>query len=92
MRSATVARRVVVTGRVQGVFFRDRTRREANRLGVAGWVRNCPDGTVEARVEGPPDAVAELVAWCRSGPRHASVHEVHVNDVEFEGLDGFTIR
>ena len=50
---------------MQGVFFRDSTRREAVRLGVAGWVRNCPDGTVEAHVEGAPDAVAALVRWAR---------------------------
>jgi acylphosphatase len=90
--TAVVARRVVVTGHVQGVFFRDRTRREAHRCGVAGWVRNCPDGTVEAHFEGPPDAVAELVRWCRSGPRHATVHDVRVSDVEPEGVDGFRIR
>jgi acylphosphatase len=92
MTAPVVARRVVVTGRVQGVFFRDRTRREASRLGVVGWVRNCADGTVEALFEGPPAAVADLVRWCRSGPRHAMVHDLHVTEAEPEGLEGFRIR
>lgn len=92
MTPATVARRVVVSGHVQGVFFRDRTRREAHRLGVAGWVRNCRDGTVEAWLEGPPDAVAQLVRWCREGPRHATVHDVRVQDAEPEGHARFSIR
>ena len=90
--SATVARVVVVSGHVQGVFFRDRMRREAARLDVAGWVRNCPDGTVEAHLEGAPDAVAQLVLWCRSGPRHATVDDLRVTAVEPQGLDRFTIR
>ena len=90
--TATVARRVVVSGHVQGVFFRDRTRREAHRRGVAGWVRNCSDGTVEAHFEGDAAAVQELVRWCRQGPRHATVHDVRVADAEPAGLDRFTIR
>ncbi len=88
----TIARDVVVSGRVQGVFFRDSTRREAARLGVAGWVRNCPDGTVQAHVEGSPEAVAELVRWCREGPSHADVDDVRVSEVEPEGRRGFEIR
>lgn len=90
--TATIARRVVISGHVQGVFFRDRTRREAHRRGVAGWVRNCPDGTVEAWLEGPPEAVDELVAWCRQGPRHATVYDVRVEDAEPGGLGRFSIR
>ena len=90
--TATVARRVVVSGHVQGVFFRDQTRREAYRRGVAGWVRNCADGTVEAYFEGDGAAVEELVRWCRQGPRYATVHEVRVEDAEPAGLDRFTIR
>jgi len=89
---ATVARRVVVSGHVQGVFFRDQTRREASRRGVAGWVRNCVDGTVEAHFEGDGAAVEELVRWCRQGPRYATVHDVRVEDAEPAGLDRFTIR
>jgi acylphosphatase len=87
-----VARKVVATGHVQGVFFRDRTRREAARLGVTGWVRNCRDGTVEAHLEGAADAVAELVRWCREGPRHATVYELRVGEVAPEGFGRFEIR
>lgn len=90
--SDVIAREIVVSGQVQGVFFRDSTRREAARLGVTGWVRNCPDGTVQAHVEGPPDAVAALVSWCREGPSHASVHDVRVGDAEPAGCTGFEIR
>jgi acylphosphatase len=90
--TGTVARRVVVSGHVQGVFFRDRTRRQAHSRGVAGWVRNCSDGTVEAHFEGDATAVEELVRWCREGPRHATVHDVRVTDAEPAGLDRFTIR
>lgn len=90
--SEVVAREVIVSGRVQGVFFRDSTRREAIRLGVNGWVRNCPDGTVRAHVEGPAAAVGALVRWCREGPRHADVDELRVSDVEPAGRTGFEIR
>jgi acylphosphatase len=89
---ATVACRVVVRGFVQGVFFRDTARREARRHGVSGWVRNCPDGTVEAWFEGPPDAVAALVRWSGEGPRGAEVTSVDVADVAPSGLSGFTVR
>jgi acylphosphatase len=67
-----------VSGRVQGVFFRDSAREEAHRLRLAGWVRNLPDGRVEALFEGPPEAVDRMVEWCREGPRHAEVEEVEV--------------
>lgn len=87
-----VARRVVASGHVQGVFFRDRTRREASRRGVTGWVRNRPDGTVEAHLEGAPGAVDELVRWCREGPRHATVYELRVSEAEPEGHSRFEIR
>lgn len=90
--SATVARRFVACGRVQGVFFRDSTRREANRLGVTGWVRNRPDGTVEAHVEGAPEAVEALVRWAREGPRHADVDDVRVSEAEPAGCTRFEVR
>jgi acylphosphatase len=90
--SETIARRIVVRGRVQGVFFRDSTRREANRLGVAGWVRNRPDGAVEAHAEGSPEAVAALVTWAREGPRHADVDELRVTAAEPAGCTRFEIR
>jgi acylphosphatase len=88
----TIARNVVVCGDVQGVFFRDSMRREAGRLGVSGWVRNRPDGTVEAHLEGSPDAVSELVLWSRSGPRHATVEDLVVTQAEPQGLAGFRVR
>ena len=88
----TVARRIVVRGRVQGVFFRDATRRAALSRGVAGWVRNRPDGTVQAHLEGSDDDVDTMVRWCREGPRHADVDAVGVEEVEPEGLAGFAIR
>ena len=88
----TIARNVVVRGDVQGVFFRDCMRREARRLGVSGWVRNRPDGDVEAHLEGTPDAVARLVLWSRSGPRHATVDDLVVTEAEPAGLEGFRIR
>lgn len=84
--------RVVVSGRVQGVWFRDSTRREAERVGAAGWVRNLPDGRVEAVFEGDPTAVASLVAWARSGPEHALVTNLEERAETPEGLLGFEIR
>jgi acylphosphatase len=92
MTPGPTARNVVVSGRVQGVFFRDSARREARRLGVTGWVTNRPDGRVEAHLEGDAGAVAQLVQWCRSGPRHADVDEIEVSEVEPEGLDRFDVR
>ena len=86
-----VRRRVVVTGRVQGVFFRDSTAQEARRHGVAGWVANRSDGSVEAVFEGDPDAVAALVAWTRHGPEHARVDESAVTEEEPEGERGFRV-
>ena len=82
---------VVVTGRVQGVVFRARTAEEADRHGVAGWVRNEPDGTVAAYFEGPADAVDAVVAWCRTGPPRASVEDVRTRVVEPEGTTGFRV-
>ena len=73
-------RRVVAHGQVQGVFFRDSTRREAERRGVSGWARNTDEGTVEAVFEGAPDAVEALVEFVRGGPGHASVSHVDVHD------------
>jgi acylphosphatase len=85
-------KRVVVHGRVQGVFFRDSTRQRAEAAGVAGWVTNRPDGTVEAVFEGEDDAVEALVAFMRDGPRGAEVERVDVTDEEPEGLTGFDVR
>lgn len=90
--SEVVRRRVVVHGYVQGVFFRDTTRREASRRGVAGWVTNRSDGAVEAVFEGSPDAVAAMVEFCERGPRGADVDRVETTDEEPEGLSGFEVR
>jgi acylphosphatase len=90
--TALIARHVVASGRVQGVFFRDCARREAGLLGVMGWVRNRSDGSVEAHLEGPPDAVAQLVLWWRRGPPHATVDELLVTEAEPAGFDRFTVR
>ena len=84
--------RVRVRGRVQGVFFRETTRKEASGRAVAGWVRNRSDGTVEAVFEGPADAVEAMVELCRSGPGHADVSELEIFEEEPEGLDGFDVR
>ncbi len=90
--SDAVRKRVVVSGRVQGVFFRDSTRRKASSRGVAGWVTNRPDGAVEAVFEGDAEAVDSLVRFTREGPRGADVDDVQVSDEQPEGLSGFEIR
>jgi acylphosphatase len=87
-----IRRRVVVHGFVQGVFFRDSTRRLAQRHEVAGWVANRPDGAVEAVFEGEATAVERLVAFSREGPRGAQVESVEVLEEEPEGLRGFGVR
>ena len=87
-----IRRRVVVSGHVQGVFFRETARRRALTLGVAGWIRNTPDGSVEAAFEGDAEAVERLVEFCREGPRGARVDWVDVIAEEPEGLSGFDVR
>ena len=77
-----MALRLVIHGRVQGVFFRDSMRMEAQRLGVAGWVRNRSDGTVEAAVHGEPEAVKAVVNWAHRGPQHARVERVDIETGE----------
>jgi acylphosphatase len=86
-----ICRRAVVYGIVQGVFFRDSCRREAQRAGVSGWVRNRPDGTVEALFEGPDDAVRQMLDWVRQGPPYARVEHVDVTDERPSGHAGFAI-
>ena len=88
----TIARRVVVHGRVQGVFFRETARRRARRAGVAGWVRNNDDGSVEAWFEGDPDDVDVMVHFAGIGPSGAYVDNVEVDEVEPEDLRGFEVR
>ncbi|WP_328929566.1 acylphosphatase [Streptomyces sp. NBC_00190] len=89
-----VRKRVIVSGIVQGVFFRDTCRREALAHGVSGWVRNLPDGDVEAWFEGGEDAVAAMVRWARTGPAAAEVRAVEVREVTGtpEELFGFEVR
>ena len=88
----TVCVRVVVHGRVQGVAFRVSTRQQARRLGVRGWVRNRPDGSVEASFEGPPQAVHAAVEWCQRGPAWARVERLETTREPTTGLEGFAIR
>lgn len=84
--------RLIIEGRVQGVWFRDSTRREAGRLGVCGWVRNRPDGSVEVLAEGREEGVRKLVAWCHRGPSGAAVTQVHESDEPWQGeFDSFDI-
>jgi len=88
-----IARHLIITGRVQGVFFRLETQRAAERLGVKGWVRNLPDGAVEALLEGDRQAVEALIDWCRQGPPRARVDAVQVETRAFEGrFKTFEIR
>ena len=84
--------RVRISGRVQGVSFRVWTGRQARELGLSGWVRNSPDGAVEAVFEGEPDAVSAMVEWCSQGPRGAHVDSVDEATEEPEGLPSFEIR
>jgi acylphosphatase len=82
---------VIVSGRVQGVFFRAETRNRASVLGLAGWVRNNPNGSVEAVFEGERDRVESIVDWCRRGPAHAQVDDVTVAWEDPRGESGFTV-
>lgn len=90
--SERVRYRVVVSGRVQGVWYRESTRREADTHAVDGWVRNNPDGTVEAALEGPRDSVDKVVTWMRTGPRLAKVAAVTLTVEPPDGEAGFTVR
>ena len=87
-----IARKVRIFGRVQGVFFRQWTINQARALGVAGWVRNAPDGTVEAHVEGDEDAVAKIIEGMRRGPSQARVEDLSAATIEPEGISGFSVR
>ncbi len=84
--------RVLVSGRVQGVSFRDATRSQAEQLGLSGWVRNTQDGQVEAVFEGDPDAVQQIIEWCKSGPSSADVEDVSVENEQPVNLSGFKVR
>jgi acylphosphatase len=84
--------RVVVSGRVQGVWFRDSCREEARALGVRGFVRNRADGAVEAEFEGPEAAVERMIAWCHTGPPRARVDVVNTERIATIGEPGFRVR
>ncbi|MGI8573498.1 MAG: acylphosphatase [Solirubrobacteraceae bacterium] len=90
--SEAVRKRVVVRGRVQGVFFRDSVRERARAHGVAGWACNRADGAVEVILEGAPEAVDRVVRFCETGPADARVEGTAVNEEEPEGVQGFEIR
>ncbi|MFQ6117721.1 MAG: acylphosphatase [Candidatus Bipolaricaulia bacterium] len=84
---------LLISGRVQGVFYRANTRDEARRLGLTGWVRNLPDGRVEAVVEGVEERIKELIDWCHQGPPGALVRGVEVGWEDYQGeFAGFEIR
>lgn len=86
------AKRYTITGRVQGVFFRAETQRKARELGVAGWVRNCADGSVEVHAEGSPQQLKALETWLRTGPADAEVADVRACDEELAGFGAFAIQ
>ena len=88
----TIARLVQVNGQVQGVFFRAWTREQARELGIVGWVRNCPDGRVEAHVEGAEVAVDQMIERMRSGPPAAKVEDLRTVHAKTCGFDRFEIR
>jgi len=84
--------RVVVSGEVQGVFFRKGCAEEARKRGLAGFVRNTPEGDVEAAFEGPDEDVDSMVAWCRHGTQWADVDSVQVEEEQPKGDTGFSIE
>lgn len=86
-----IRRHLCITGRVQGVFFRDSCRQEAERLGVSGWARNLDDGRVDVVAEGALDLVEALTVWCRTGSDRAVVDDVEIRDEQPEGLTGFSV-
>lgn len=92
MPTERIRRRVVVHGRVQGVFFRDSASERARAHGVDGWVHNRGDGAVEAVLEGPADAVQRVLRFFETGPSRADVEDVEVTEEEPEGLSGFEVR
>ncbi len=87
-----IARKVRIFGRVQGVFFRQWAVNQARALGISGWVRNCPDGTVEAHVTGDEEAVARMIATMHQGPSQARVEDVTVDVVDPEDVSGFSVK
>jgi acylphosphatase len=89
---AAVGRHILITGRVQGVFFRQWTADTADRLGVSGWVRNRPDGSVEVQASGETESVEALIAELRHGPPMAEVSDVSIEEIEAGPATGFWVR
>lgn len=89
--SVSIAKKLRIHGRVQGVWYRESMRREAERCGVCGWVRNRSDGSVEAHVEGAVEAVGQIQAWCRRGPPSAAVSRLESEDAALAHADGFEV-
>lgn len=89
--SEVAAVHIFVHGRVQGVFYRAKTQKVAEGLGLTGWVKNCQDGSVEIHAEGNKEKLEELIEWCRHGPAMASVSNIDLNWVEAEGRRSFDI-
>lgn len=87
-----IATRVIVTGRVQGVWYRATTMKMAKKFGVHGWVRNMPDGSVEAHLEGEPERVDDLIDWMNEGPPLASVDNVETFPAEVQDFPDFSMR
>ena len=92
MADEPIRRKVISRGQVQGVFFRDSARERAATHGVAGWIRNTPDGAVEAVLEGPPDAVDRVTRFLETGPPRAEVQRTEIREEDPEGLEGFEVR
>jgi len=92
MTDRVIRKRVLVSGRVQDVFYRATCADEAERAGVVGWVHNLPDGRVESAFEGPPDSVERMVEWCHQGPPAAKVTDVEVHDEPLVGEKEFSVR
>ena len=89
---AVVGRHVLVIGRVQGVFFRAWAQGQARELGISGWIRNCPDGSVEAHIDGDEDGVTRMIERMRHGPSDARVEEVAVEEAAPESTGRFELR
>lgn len=83
---------LIVRGLVQGVWFRAGTREQALKLGLCGWAKNCPDGTVEIHAEGEKESLGKLIEWCRTGPSAAEVSSLDIEWVEPQGLTTFEIH
>lgn len=86
------ALKIYITGKVQGVWYRASTRNKAKELGLCGMVRNESDGSVYAEVEGPVEGVDQLVVWCKEGPPHARVDSVRIEEMDWQGREGFSIE